>query len=55
MNLIYVDTMDGKNESEDLTTAIKKGWVLEENIYPIGSLLARNVISTSNHQIIYNN
>jgi len=24
MNLIYVDTMDGKNESEDLTTAIKK-------------------------------
>ena len=45
---IYVDTMDGKNESGDLITSIKNGWVLEENIYPIGNLLAGNVISTSN-------
>ena len=45
---IYVDTLDGKNESGDLITSIKNGWVLEENIYPIGSLLAGNLKSTSN-------
>jgi ornithine cyclodeaminase/alanine dehydrogenase-like protein (mu-crystallin family) len=45
---IYVDTLDGKKESGDLITPVKNNWIAENEIYPIGSLLADKCIQTPN-------
>ena len=45
---IFVDTLDGKKESGDLINPIKNSWIAENEIYSIGSLLAGEIIPTSN-------
>jgi len=45
---IFVDTLDGKNESGDLINPVKNNWIAENEIYPIGSLLADKIIPTPN-------
>jgi len=50
---IFVDTMDGKNESGDLITPVKNNWISEENIYPIGSLLSGDIVLTANPTRLY--
>jgi len=45
---IFVDTMDGKNESGDLLTPVNNSWISEENIYPLGSLLSGDMVPSSN-------
>jgi ornithine cyclodeaminase len=48
IDCIYVDTLDGKKESGDLITPVKYNWIAETEIYSIGSLLAGEIIPTSN-------
>ncbi|MEI8048036.1 MAG: ornithine cyclodeaminase family protein [Bacteroidota bacterium] len=48
LDQIYVDTLDGKTESGDLLTPVKNNWIDENKIYSIGSLLAGEIIPTSN-------
>jgi len=43
---IYVDTLDGKNESGDLITPVKNNWIAENKISPIGSLLSGEINPT---------
>jgi ornithine cyclodeaminase len=45
---IFVDTLDGKKESGDLITPVKNNWIAENEIYPIGRLLAGEIIPTPN-------
>jgi ornithine cyclodeaminase/alanine dehydrogenase-like protein (mu-crystallin family) len=45
---IFVDTVDGKNESGDLITPVKNNWLPEDKIYPIGDLLAGKTVLSSN-------
>lgn len=50
---IFVDTLDGKKESGDLITPVKNNWIDESEIYPIGSLLAGDIIPTPNSTRIF--
>jgi ornithine cyclodeaminase len=45
---IFVDTMDGKNESGDLITPVRNNWIADENIFPIGSLKSGNILLAEN-------
>jgi ornithine cyclodeaminase/alanine dehydrogenase-like protein (mu-crystallin family) len=45
---IFVDTMDGKNESGDLITPVRNNWIADENIFPIGSLNSGNILLAEN-------
>ena len=45
---IFVDTLDGKKESGDLINPVKNNWIAENEIYPIGSLLAGEIIPDPN-------
>ena len=45
---IFVDTLDGKKESGDLINPVKNRWIAENEIYPIGSLLAGEIIPAPN-------
>jgi ornithine cyclodeaminase len=45
---IFVDTLDGKNESGDLITPVKNSWIAEKEIYPIGTLLSGEMIPAPN-------
>jgi len=48
LDQIFVDTLDGKKESGDLITPVKNNWISEHSIFPIGSLLTGENISTPN-------
>jgi ornithine cyclodeaminase len=48
LDLVFVDTLDGKKESGDLITPIKNNWITEDKIYSIGSLLTDKSIQTPN-------
>lgn len=48
LDLIYVDTLDGKKESGDLITPVKNNWITEDKIYSIGSMLTDKSIQTPN-------
>jgi ornithine cyclodeaminase len=50
---IFVDTMDGKNESGDLITPLRNNWISDENIFPIGSLIAGNSVLSENTTRLY--
>ena len=50
---IFVDTMDGKNESGDLITPVRNNWIADENIFPIGSLIAGNIVPAENPTRLY--
>jgi len=39
---VFVDTMTGKHESGDLITPVKNGWIADEDIIPVGSLIGGN-------------
>jgi ornithine cyclodeaminase len=45
---IFVDTMDGINESGDLITPVINNWITEDKIHMIGHLLSGNLIRSSN-------
>jgi len=45
---IYADTLEGKKESGDLITPIVNGWIAENKIYSIGSLITGDSIPTHN-------
>jgi ornithine cyclodeaminase len=48
LDIIYVDTLEGKKESGDLITPVKNSWIAENKIYSIGSLLSGDSIPTAN-------
>jgi ornithine cyclodeaminase/alanine dehydrogenase-like protein (mu-crystallin family) len=50
---IFVDTIDGKNESGDLITPVRKNWISDENIFTIGSLIAGNSVPAENTTRLY--
>ena len=50
---IFVDTMDGKDESGDLITPVRSNWIAERNIFPIGSLIAGNIVADDNPTRLY--
>lgn len=45
---IFVDTLDGKNESGDLITPVINNWITEDKIHMIGHLLTGDMIPSSN-------
>ncbi len=45
---IFVDTMDGKKESGDLINPVINNWIAEDNILPIGALIAGNIVPSDN-------
>jgi len=50
---IFVDTMDGKSESGDLITPLRNNWISDENIIPIGSLIAGNSVPAENRTRLF--
>jgi ornithine cyclodeaminase len=50
---VFVDTMDGKNESGDLITPVRNNWIADENIFPIGSLIAGNIVPSENQTRLF--
>lgn len=50
---IFVDTMDGKDESGDLITPVRSNWIADRNIFPIGSLIAGNIVPAENPTRLY--
>jgi ornithine cyclodeaminase/alanine dehydrogenase-like protein (mu-crystallin family) len=50
---IFVDTMDGKEESGDLITPVRNNWIADRNIHPIGSLIAGNIVPSENPTRIF--
>jgi ornithine cyclodeaminase len=50
---IFVDTMDGKDESGDLITPVRSNWIADRNIFPIGSLITGNIVTTENPTRLY--
>ena len=50
---IFVDTIDGKNESGDLITPVRNNWISDENIFTIGSLIAGNSVPAENTTRLY--
>ena len=50
---IFVDTMDGKDESGDLITPVRSNWIADRNIFPIGSLIAGNIVLAENSTRLY--
>jgi ornithine cyclodeaminase len=45
---IFVDTLDGKEESGDLITPVRSKWIAERDIFAIGSLISGNVVPAEN-------
>jgi len=45
---IFVDTMDGKDESGDLITPVISNWIADRNIFPIGNLIAGKIVPAEN-------
>jgi ornithine cyclodeaminase len=50
---IFVDTIDGKDESGDLITPLRNNWISDENIIPIGSLISGNNVLSENTTRLY--
>lgn len=50
---VFVDTMDGKDESGDLITPVRSNWIADRNIFPIGSLITGNILSAENPTRLY--
>jgi ornithine cyclodeaminase/alanine dehydrogenase-like protein (mu-crystallin family) len=50
---IFIDTPDGKKESGDLLDPVMNKWISEKNIYPIASLLSKEITLTSNPTKIF--
>jgi ornithine cyclodeaminase len=50
---IFVDTMDGKDESGDLITPVMNNWIANRNIFPIGSLIAGKIVPSENPTRIF--
>jgi ornithine cyclodeaminase len=48
LDQLFVDTVDGKKESGDLITPLAKGWIAENNIIQMGSLIAGDISPSSN-------
>lgn len=48
LDQIFVDTMDGKDESGDLIIPITNKWIADKNIFPIGSLIAGSIVPAEN-------
>lgn len=53
LDQIFVDTMDGKDESGDLITPVKSNWISDKNIFPIGSLIAGSIVPSENPTRLY--
>jgi ornithine cyclodeaminase/alanine dehydrogenase-like protein (mu-crystallin family) len=45
---IFVDTLDGKGESGDLITPVSSNWIADRNIFPIGNLIAGDIVPSEN-------
>jgi ornithine cyclodeaminase/alanine dehydrogenase-like protein (mu-crystallin family) len=45
--------MDGKKESGDLITPVRNNWIADENIFPIGSLIAGKIVPAENPTRIF--
>jgi ornithine cyclodeaminase/alanine dehydrogenase-like protein (mu-crystallin family) len=45
---IFVDTLDGKEESGDLITPVRSNWIADSNIFAIGSLISGNIVPAAN-------
>lgn len=50
---VFVDTMDGINESGDLITPVRNNWIAEEHVFPLGSLIAGNIVPSENQTRLF--
>lgn len=48
LDQIFVDALDGKKESGDLITPLINNWIMDDNIYHIGSLLLGDIVLSEN-------
>jgi ornithine cyclodeaminase/alanine dehydrogenase-like protein (mu-crystallin family) len=53
LDQIFVDSIDGKNESGDLITPVKSQWIDDGNIFPIGDLLSGSIVTSDNKTRFY--
>jgi ornithine cyclodeaminase/alanine dehydrogenase-like protein (mu-crystallin family) len=48
LDQIFVDTMDGKDESGDLINPVLNNWISGKNIFPLGGLITGSIVPSEN-------